>query len=94
MVPRGFTGRRATRQAIAEIEKIGRDTRLSRCSFERAHAYFLTPYERTHDSRTTVRVVQGYHFLDRGPKGDRVRRPECRCLTTVRKHGIRRGART
>jgi putative restriction endonuclease len=69
----------AVRAAIAEFDRVGRDSFLSKYRFGRARRYFLEYGGRRYDSKAIAGAAYGYQFPSRGP---------------LRRGGFRGGERT
>ena len=54
-------------RAIAEFDRLGRDSFLAEYGFGKAHGYFLIRGERRYDSKAVVGVAHGYDRPDLGP---------------------------
>jgi hypothetical protein len=64
---RRLTSREAVEQAIAEFDRLGRDTFLAHYGYGRARRYFLREYDKHFDSKAIAGVAYGYQFRTVGP---------------------------
>jgi hypothetical protein len=64
---RDFNSREAVLSAIAECDRVGRDTFLATYGFGRSRSYVLRYEGREYDSKAILGVAHGYQFPDQGP---------------------------
>ena len=57
----------SVKQAVAEFDRMGRDTFLRKYGFRRSRGYFLKIGDRTYDSKAIIGAAHGYEFPDQGP---------------------------
>ena len=54
-------------QAVAEFDRLGRDTFLGKYGFRRSRGYFLKIGDQKYDSKAIIGAAHGYEFPDQGP---------------------------
>jgi len=59
--------RKAVLAAIAECDRLGRDSFLVKCGYGRGRNYFLDISGREYDSKAILGVAHGYEYPELGP---------------------------